>query len=493
MSTRQPPSEPQDTNVSRRRFLARAGVTLGAVPLIGLTQVEDAVAAAQPTVYDVSTFGAQGDGTTDDTASIQAAINAANAAAGGTVVFPGGNFLITGPLIMYSRIVFRGAGIRATVIKKGPRAFAYPMLVSPGFDPPVGNPTPIATWSLQNISFDGNRDAGALGNGVQIYSNGYSMFNVMIYNCSGRGLFSACSLEEPANGLPFEAQLVNVWIHHCTTGGIWWDGPKDSHWVNMVVYSCGPPVSNGSTTRGVEVHNRSHGLRVTNGHVWGLNHAIAWYVDCDGPSLMNCTGEGAEQAQLVVVGNDSIIVGGKYFAARTGNQTVGIEIGDVASSYSTGGTFVNTKVLNCELGALKFTNDDGIGRYLLSVWQTAGNAVVVRQGQHMKQSNRLDLQVSGGAKFGDLGGLRPVTIGETLATGMVEMRGDVRAGTPASKLGLFGSPLQARSTGWSVGNVPDARSIDGGADLNQVRAVLATLLKELERYGLLGGTSGAKP
>src|SRR5207302_5431882 len=198
------------------------------------------------------------------------------------------------------------------------------------------------------------------------------------------------------------------WVHHCTSGGIYWDGPKDSQWVNFVVYSCGPPVSSGSTTRGIEVHNKSHGLRVTNGHVWGLNHAIAWYVDCDGPSLMNCTGEGAEHAQLVVVGNDSVVIGGKYFAARAGNQTVGIQVGDTASQYATGGTFVHTKVINCELGSLRFENDDGIGRYLLSVWQTRGNAVVVRPGTHMHLSNRLDLQITGGAKYGDLGELRPV-------------------------------------------------------------------------------------
>jgi len=70
---------------------------------------------------------------------------------------------------------------------------------------------------------------------------------------------------------------------------------------------------------------------------------------------------------------------------------------------------------------------------------------------------------------------------------MVEMRGDVRAGSPTSRLGLFGSIPQPRSTGWSANGVPDARSLDGSADLNQVRAVLATLVRELERYGLLGG------
>ncbi len=477
-----------DADLSRRGFLTRAGVTLGAAPLIGLVKVEDAVASPPPTVYDVTSYGAQGDGTTDDTNAIQAAIDAANSRDGGTIVFPAGTFLVTQALTIYSKIVFRGAGLRASVLKKAPQSSPYPILKSPGYDPPTGEPTPIYAWSLQNISLDGNRDAGALGNGIQAYSSGFSMFNVSIYNCSGLGLLSAFHPDEPPAGDTLEAQLVNVWVHHCTGGGIYWDGPKDSHWVNIVVYLCGPTGGGGSTTRGVEIANHSHGLRVSNGHVWGLNHSIAWYVDCNGPSLMNCTGEGAERAQLVVVGNDSVVVGGKFFASRPDNQTVGIEIGDVASSDSTAGTFINTKIINCELGSLKFMNDAGIGRYLLSIWQTAGNAVVVRAGQHMKQSNRLDIQLAGGAKYGDLGELKPVTIQEeTLARQGVEVRGNFRAGSAASKVGFFGALPQPQSGGWGVGNQPDQRLLDDTADLAQVRAVLATLLRELRRYGLLAG------
>lgn len=475
-----------ESDYSRRGFLTKAGVTLGAAPLIGLVQVEDAMAAPPPTVYDVASYGAQGDGTTDDTNAIQAAIDAANARGGGTIVFPAGTFLVTRALTLYSKIVLRGAGLRATVLKKAPQTSAYPILKSPGYDPPTGEPTPTYAWSLQNISLDGNRDAGALGNGIQAYSSGFNMFNVSIYNCSGLGLLSAFHPDEPPAGDTLEAQLLNVWVHHCTGGGIYWDGPKDSHWANIVVYLCGPPGSSGSTTKGVEVADHSHGLRVSNGHVWGLNHRIAWYFNCNGPSLVNCTGEGAEQAQLVVVGNDSVVVGGKFFAMRPDNQTVGIEIGDAASGFSTAGTFINTKIINCELGALKFVNDAGIGRYLVSIWQMAGNAVVVRAGQHMKQSNRLDIQLAGGAKYGDLGELKPVTLQEdTLARRSLEVRGDLRAGSATSKVGFFGALPQAQSGGWGVANLPDQRNLNDSADLAQVRAVLATLLRELRRYGLL--------
>ena len=174
------------SDFSRRGFLTK-GVVFGAAPLVGLAQVEDAVAAPPPTVYDVTTFGAQGDGAADDTNAIQAAVDAANSRGGGTVVFPAGTFRITQALTIYSQIVFRGAGMRATVIRKSPGG-TYPLVKSPGYDPPTGEPAPIFTWSLQNLTLDGNRDAGALGNGIQVYSAGYSLFNVSIANCSGRGL-----------------------------------------------------------------------------------------------------------------------------------------------------------------------------------------------------------------------------------------------------------------------------------------------------------------
>ena len=56
-----------------------------------------ATGCAQGGVYDVTRFGARGDGRTDDAAAIQRAVDAA-AAKGGTVVFPAGRTFLCGPV-----------------------------------------------------------------------------------------------------------------------------------------------------------------------------------------------------------------------------------------------------------------------------------------------------------------------------------------------------------------------------------------------------------
>jgi hypothetical protein len=70
--------------------------------------------AASPQVYNVRAYGAKGDGTTDDTTAIRAALTAA--ASGGTVMFPPGNYKITDYLTppVNSKIV--GSGDGATII-----------------------------------------------------------------------------------------------------------------------------------------------------------------------------------------------------------------------------------------------------------------------------------------------------------------------------------------------------------------------------------------
>jgi hypothetical protein len=69
--------------------------------------------------YDVthSDWGATGDGVTDDTTSIQNAINAAEAAGFGVIFLPGGTYKVTSLTVESSGIMIMGSGVDVSVIK----------------------------------------------------------------------------------------------------------------------------------------------------------------------------------------------------------------------------------------------------------------------------------------------------------------------------------------------------------------------------------------
>jgi hypothetical protein len=81
-----------------------------------ITNVEDKLAQ----YISVKDFGAVGDGVTDDTAEIQAAINAVIAAGGGTLSIPAGTYKTTAALTVSdaSKINIQGAGKYITVITR---------------------------------------------------------------------------------------------------------------------------------------------------------------------------------------------------------------------------------------------------------------------------------------------------------------------------------------------------------------------------------------
>jgi polygalacturonase len=89
-------------------------VTSAAVGLLGLAAVVSPVlanaaagpAAAPAAVFNVKNYGAKANGSTNDAAAVTKAVNAANAAGGGTVEFPPGTYKVGSTVHMKSNVTF---------------------------------------------------------------------------------------------------------------------------------------------------------------------------------------------------------------------------------------------------------------------------------------------------------------------------------------------------------------------------------------------------
>lgn len=103
-------------------FLLGAGASvIGGVG--ALVEARPAAAQAGGATYDVRAHGAVGDGAVDDTAAIQRAVDAAQAAGGGLVLFPPGRYLVRSPGIRVTRQVhIQGVGWEPTAAPFPPGA-----------------------------------------------------------------------------------------------------------------------------------------------------------------------------------------------------------------------------------------------------------------------------------------------------------------------------------------------------------------------------------
>ena len=143
-------------------ILAASILWLSVTPAIAFTPTPTQTPAPNSTVNDnggqvfnVKTYGAVGDGSTDDTAAIQSAITAASAT-GGIVFFPPGVFVLPSLLTCKSlnNVSFQGSGESTTILKS-----AIPV----NFPPRArgGAPTMLGFWNCANFSirdftFDNN-------------------------------------------------------------------------------------------------------------------------------------------------------------------------------------------------------------------------------------------------------------------------------------------------------------------------------------------------
>lgn len=187
------------------------------------------VPLGQRTWINAKDYGAQGNGTTDDTAAIQAAIDfagslSASTGAGGTVFLPQGYYMISATLTLKKHVWLRGEGMCTTTIKLLTNANCHVVQNASSPDGIVSN---ADFCGLIDLSIDGNQvnqNGTGTYHGVSLSTNPYltmatndSLFdmhhtlqNVRVYRAKGDGFhFNGRSA----------IQVVNAFAFSCTGYG----------------------------------------------------------------------------------------------------------------------------------------------------------------------------------------------------------------------------------------------------------------------------------
>jgi hypothetical protein len=200
-----PPESAAFSAPTRRGLLAGAAVTAG-MTATGLLGAEDAQASPPSDWYNVKAdFGAAGNGTTDDTASIKNAIAAA-IPSGGVVYVPPGDYAISQTLdfsgISRKGLTFQGAGAGAW------NASATRLLWSGGGPAITAFGDPVSNSALSGLKLRGF----GIKNTAPIGAGNFTIYWDFINNSSMEDIVvTGYSSPETGSG---------VWVNNCPTGQI---------------------------------------------------------------------------------------------------------------------------------------------------------------------------------------------------------------------------------------------------------------------------------
>lgn len=259
-----------------------------------LTQVDEALTAvaageALPTgVVDVRAYGATGDGVTDDTTAIQAAID--DTPDGGVVWLGSGTFLISSTLVLRPRRAYVGAGGRSmlTTILAAPGLAGKPMLAAEGWVNNAGSAdNPII---VKGLHLDG---AGVTGcHGLVVYNFWSHVEDVMVGHLDGDDTWGILATDMGSDG-----QTVT----------------NNSHSENTFVRARFYDFTNGASGFRAESNN---GISNQDGH---LTDSFFGNIPGYGIQITRAAGWTIENNHLYTIGYDAINLGNCYATKVIGN------------------------------------------------------------------------------------------------------------------------------------------------------------------------------
>lgn len=331
-------------------------------------------------------FGAKGDGVTDDTSSIQAAIDYLNGIGGGRLWLPSGTYL-TGKLTVYSNIWIVGEGRTHTTLKLKSGSNTD-LIYGANSDAlwGTGSGSGVAGVGLFELTLDGNRAGNVVsGSCIAIYGEELYFQNIWVTGARDHGIRTEWADADSTFGM--EAHYINVRIDGCGKHGWWNNGPHDAVTINAIVIDAS--MNTDKTYDGIHIGPRMAG-RFIGCHVWNraasFRHSYALNIEGGGygNEFIGCHFEGAWNANVGIFCQRNIFddscrfysawngvniymgltatlntIKGQLDGPRSGRPaSAGIVFGSVAGDYIAD-NYIDVKCINQEAGNFSFTTYDG--------------------------------------------------------------------------------------------------------------------------------------
>jgi hypothetical protein len=283
--------------------------------------------------YNVRQYGATGSGSTDDTAAIQNAINAAGA--GGTVYFPAGTYLVSATLTGYSGATYIGDGWQSLIKQKNganlSAVFSWPSTASPAY----------SNCYMVDLMIDGNRtnNTGATTYGIYAYALQYSNFrHVRVQNVNGDGW----RFDGTTGGFSYQSNTVH--LENCWSYGNANNGLVTTSYTADIHLHGGDYGFNGASA--VTLQGGSSSIR--SAVLWGTTSGPGLIIGAPSIQVTGCNIEGNNQQGVVInqYGSYSLITGCKVYdnsVAGSGSYD-GVYINGVSGTNTTAVFVLNNAI-----------------------------------------------------------------------------------------------------------------------------------------------------
>jgi len=216
-------------------------------------------------VTSVKTFGATGNGTTDDTAAINAALVAANAAGGGIVVMPWGTYLVSGTISIPPYVQLVGQ-VAVSLNLNTPPATTSRIVAAAGWAPssstgivsimsktPGGWAVNSAAAGLKQIYIDGSLNSNTNLQGINLVGPVYDVHleDVFVFTAPHNGITASGQTESGITPTyPYHARFDRVNVVSAGNYGFNITNFTDSTFNNCLAF--------GNTSNGWTINNCSN-------------------------------------------------------------------------------------------------------------------------------------------------------------------------------------------------------------------------------------------